>query len=201
MISGFLLFYNVKHYDKSVYFSKMRRRINTLVEPYIIWNLIYFIILWYVPLDEIPLFELYDFHNEKNSVKFFWELFIRPLDGPLWFIRNLVIMLIMSPIFYWVVRKSGFVLSILLLILTQFANSPIIESLLWFSVGVTMSVMRIDFLRICRDMMSWSFLILVFVMIADIALFMDTKEHVIIGYFSIFKIMLVIMILVMKNYI
>jgi hypothetical protein len=145
-----------------------------------------------VPSKEIPLFELYDFHNGTNIFKFLFELFIRPLDGPLWFIRNLVVMTVMSPLFYWIIRKSGVVLSIILLLLTQFANSAIVESLLWFSVGISMSVMRVDFLRLCRDMIPWCLMILVFAMMGDILdLSFISGEHRIIGHFSIFKIMLV----------
>lgn len=192
VISGFLLFYNVEHFDKRVYFSKMRRRVNTLIIPYIVWNIIYFIVLWNVPSKEIPLFDHYDFHNETNIFKFLFELFIRPLDGPLWFIRNLVVMTLMSPLFFCIIRKSGLVLSIILLLLTQFVSSAIVESLLWFSVGITMSVMRVDFLRLCRDMTPWCLVIFVFAMIADILdLYFISGEHRIIGHFSIFKIMIV----------
>ena len=152
-------------------------------------NIIYFIILWNVPSKEIPLFDLYDFHHETNIFRFLFELFIRPLDGPLWFIRNLVLMTVISPVFFWAVHKSGFVLSITLLLLTQFANSPIVESLLWFTVGITMSVIRVDFLRLCRDTIPWCLLILVFAMIFDILdLSFISGEHRIIGHFSFFKL-------------
>lgn len=192
IISGFLLFYNVDHFDRIVYVSKMKRRVKSLVIPYVVWNLLYFLILRFMSPENIPLFDLYDFQHENNPIKYIFELFIRPIDGPLWFIRNLVVMTFISPLFYYAARKFKLALPICFFVLTQLLNSPIVESLLWYSTGVTLSVMRIDFLRLCRDSIQWSFIILAVVMVVDLTGCYFTGEHNIIGHFSIFKIMLVL---------
>ena len=191
VISGFLLFYNVGHFNRSVYQNKMRRRIMSLVIPYITWNFIYFIFFWFTSPEYIPLYEPFDFHHESSPIKFFYELFVRPIDGPLWFIRNLFVMTLISPVFYWSAHKMGFALPLFLLCLTQFTNSSIVESLLWFSMGVSLSVMRIDFLRLCRKVLPLCFFVLLAGLLIDLVVCSHTGEHYIIGHFSIFKIMLV----------
>lgn len=191
VISGFLLFYNVERLDISTYRSKLQRRIHTLIIPYIVWNIIYFVVLWIIDPKNLPLFTIYDVYHEWNPIRLLYEVFVRPLDGPLWFIRNLFAMVIISPLFYWAARKVGLLVPLLLLCTTQFAGNSIIESLLWFSMGVSLSVMRIDFLRLCRDLVRWCGVILAIGCIVDIYVFANTGTHSVIGYFTIFKIMLV----------
>ena len=188
VVSGFLLFYNVDRLNRFTYKSKLRRRFHTLVVPYLVWNVIYLIIYWAITPQRVVLSEVPDIFSNASPIQFFYVTFIKPIDGPLWFIRNLFVMVILSPVFYWTARRTGLLLPALLLVLTQFAGSSIVESLLWFSVGVSLSVMRIDFLRLCRTWLPVTLSVTLITIAVDILLYPHTGSHIV-GHFALFKIM------------
>ena len=93
VMSGYLFFANVEQFNKEIFSQKIRRRIKTLLIPYIIWNL-----LMAVKLKTINL-------------SFFWT----PANMPLWFLRDLMIVSLLSPIIYIGVRRLGYWVFVLLL--------------------------------------------------------------------------------------
>lgn len=109
MISGFLFFQNTDDGIRTIY-KKMNKRIYTLVIPYIIACL--FFPLFFVILDLIPGTE--KFINGGNILSFFKQpisviissLFYKtpggtsPLAFQLWFLRDLIIVVAISPILY-----------------------------------------------------------------------------------------------------
>lgn len=109
LISGFL-FYPSKEttFDKTLYFSKLKRRVKSLLVPYLLWNLIAYI-----------LYAINKGFNFVDLLKSFWVIDIpgrsgsSPMDGPLWYVRNLMLLMILSPIIYWIVKRK-FVAIILL---------------------------------------------------------------------------------------
>lgn len=107
-ISGYLFFFSKKNYT-----DKLRSRFHTLFIPYILWNLL--LLLLYVL--SYTLGYPQDI-NGKNIVDYsfidylrlFWDRgsydngnFV-PLLCPLWYIRNLIIMSIISPLLYYIIR-------------------------------------------------------------------------------------------------
>lgn len=134
MISGFLFFSEYKDFTKEDYFLKIRKRISTLLIPYLLWNLIAYI--------------CYAIRTGFNLIEFaksFWIINIpgrsgsSPIDGPLWYVRDLFIIMIISPIVYYVIKKGKFpALMILLLLwvsgLSVFANGIYI-SFVFFVLG------------------------------------------------------------------
>ena len=122
-ISGYLFFYN-KDFNKDVYTQQLKKRANTLLVPYILWNLI--AVLWHFkyfipgissffrPTDVQISFTriLNTFFDNNNGRGIFIgqvspsaERMISPIDGPLWFVRDLMLMVLGSPIIYWLTKK------------------------------------------------------------------------------------------------
>lgn len=191
VISGFLLFYNIKAYNKEVYFDKLKRRCKSLLIPYVSWCLIYIILYWIVGQKNIVLSEIPNlFDHSLSPLKFLFVVFVKPIDGPLWFIRNLFVMVVLSPILYYVIKRTKFLLPISLLILTQIIHSTIIESFLWFSFGVSFAVHEFDFMFFCHKRLALCLAIVLVSIILDYALYPSIKMHIY-SYFSIFKIMTV----------
>lgn len=189
VISGFLLFYNVNNYSKEVYFRKLKKRFKTLLIPYLSWNLIYLFLYWLIGQDKMVLSEVPNlFTKETTFIDFILTVFVRPIDGPLWFIRNLIAMVVLSPVLYFIIKKTSFILPFSLLVLTQFVHSPIIESFLWFSFGISFAVKKIDYLYFCNK---WLFIILsvtILSVVLDYFFISQTNFHIT-RYFAIFKIM------------
>lgn len=106
IISGYLFFANVKEWNLSVYKEKMFRRVKTLLIPYLIWNLLMAIKLksfsW-------SLFWVYWF---PAGIQIDWlgneQLMTAPANMPLWFLRDLIIVSLLTPIIYIGIRRFGF---------------------------------------------------------------------------------------------
>ena len=126
IISGFLLFYKVD-FNKEVYLKKIKSRVHTLLVPYIIWNFVGFLIL----LTKIhpkfaslfPLLKGYRI-DIVEFLKCFWAIALpsspigvehtTPIDTPLWYVRDLMILVLCSPIIYWIIKRfKGYVIVLL----------------------------------------------------------------------------------------
>ena len=129
-ISGYLFFQGIDNkligfnsYSWNIYKTKISRRIKSLLIPYLAWNFIvltFLIIAQLVSSDSfqpfsksLSEFTIIDFFNS------FWGISADgyPIDGPLWFIRDLFIICLFTPvIFFWVryTRLFGLLLLIVL---------------------------------------------------------------------------------------
>ena len=93
-ISGYLFFYKNKIFTVEAYKDKIKRRIRSLLIPYVIWNILAVAYL-YVTQDIVP-----------DSLA---GIFIAPANFPLWFLRDLIIIVVFSPIIYGIVRYAKLV--------------------------------------------------------------------------------------------
>lgn len=158
VISGFLFFVGLNHYGLDEYKDKMARRAKTLLVPYLMWNLIYLI----RPLVGNIL------KDKGYSMWFFIEsLWIdpgqtdrialmdmaTPADPPLWFIRDLMVCMVLSP-GIWYVARHRYLCSIVFIALfvPWFMNMPIqypfpgisIPSMLFFLSGAILAVRHVN---------------------------------------------------------
>jgi fucose 4-O-acetylase-like acetyltransferase len=106
-ISGFLFFLNVK-FDKKCYKQKLKKRFKSLLIPYLFWNII--TLLYYLILSAIP--QLNTFLNNKVEFTFpymlksLWASYAyMPISYQFWFIRDLMVVTVLTPIIYFVVKK------------------------------------------------------------------------------------------------
>lgn len=119
MISGFLFFRGASNLDRAFYRNKWRSRWRSLVMPYFLWNLIGLSLTLFKASPFGGAFvEIYsDYWPTHQSllswlshvVTGFFQLTIYPYpyDFPLWFIRDLIIFVIVSPIIGYIVQRFG----------------------------------------------------------------------------------------------
>ena len=111
LISGYLFFKNLEQWDKNIWWGKMKRRFHTLFIPYILWNLLGIAYLCVSPyfgtVTETPG-SLVSFFQERGWLRLFWDGNIdgMPANGPLWFIRDLIIINLFSPVIYVFVKYT-----------------------------------------------------------------------------------------------
>ena len=85
LISGFLFYYNAN--KKNDTFEKMKRRIKSLLIPYLLWFLITLIYLLINNKIEV--------HSFKDFID---NIFLNPINGPMWYCLALLILMIPSPV-------------------------------------------------------------------------------------------------------
>ena len=153
-ISGFLFFLSKKKYSQ-----KLQTRIQTLLYPYIIWNAI-LITLYLIAFaighpQDINGRNMEDY-SVLDYIRLFWDRgsfddgnFV-PLLCPLWYIRNLLIMCIISPLLYYIIRyaREVFIVIIALWWMTTYNNAFIPQTILFFSLGAYFSIFDINPLEI-----------------------------------------------------
>lgn len=112
IISGFLFFRNVESFTLAVYKGKLRRRFNTLFIPYMVWCVICFVLMYlrhrYRGFPGLGIFIDDGGVNWLNFVRGFWaipEYADCPYAYAFWFIRNLMVFSILSPVVYLIARK------------------------------------------------------------------------------------------------
>lgn len=149
-ISGFLFFISKKTYSQ-----KMQTRVHTLLIPYLLWNLIIFmlyLLVWGVGFPQDINGRSLTNYTFIDYIRLFWDRgsydngnFV-PLLCPLWYIRNLLIMSIVSPILYYIIRyaREAFLLVVTIWWMTSYHNAFIPQTILFFSLGAYFSIFDIN---------------------------------------------------------
>ena len=161
-ISGFLFFYN-SYFTKEVYFHKIRSRIRSLFIPYLIWNFVAFVILLIqVHPKVIHFFPLLkDYRVDIISfLSSFWVTNLpvemsgnaNPINTPLWFIRDLMVLVLMSQVIWWLVKNLKMGLIVILAFVWFFSlgkhiGFPLLchQSLFFFPLGAYFGIFKLDF--------------------------------------------------------
>ena len=145
MISGFLFFYN---FESSVenWIKKYKSRFKSLFIPYFIWCTSWMIILYSIQL--IPMLKGF-FSNMILSDFSFQEIlkytYKYPIPFQLWYISALIECVIISPLIYYIIKKTGYVSGPILVLLWFF--NIIDYPIALFSIGCFLSINNISFNR------------------------------------------------------
>jgi len=156
LLSGYLFFHGCTDFSWSWYGGKLRRRLSSLLVPYLLWNTILLLILslgvvfvpslrgdYFIPLQEMTpsgLFRTYFCLYRDNPS-------CPPLDGPFWFLRDLMFLCLVTPLFWLLSRLGGWsLLVVLLAILLPFPSMSVI----YFYVGAYMAIRRVRLKPYCQ---------------------------------------------------
>lgn len=126
LMSGYFFFYRMENFTWNVYLNKLKKRVHTLLIPYILWN---FLCILYIIMKKIaaylvkgkPLSNITDFFEDNGWLRMFWDCNVWSLDRvnvlgyfipptgpilvPLWFLRDLMVIVLITPVIYYVLRK------------------------------------------------------------------------------------------------
>ena len=124
MFSGYFFFNKVKEWNRNVYFTKIKTRFKTLVVPYFMFNIaaiIFTVLLNILKADG----SIYPFLNKllDNWYSIFWnynswdannqnilgqnlQASYGPFVLPLWFLRDLIVMVFISPVVYYLIKYT-----------------------------------------------------------------------------------------------
>ena len=149
VMSGYLFFANVEQFNKKIYWQKIRRRNKTLLIPYIVWNLLMAVKL------------------KAFNLSIFWE----PVNMPLWFLRDLIIVSLLTPIIYIGVKKLNYWIFILflpiyLIGIWAIQPRPNPYAICFFTLGAYLSIQKINLVKVCLKMEKVAYLLTVFLALA-----------------------------------
>lgn len=175
LISGFLFFYNFKTWSWNIYKKKIKSRIKTLFVPYLLWNLVPFLLLLLfmfvcVVFKGHPTDNIEQFIAEKNWRIFYdcyeWDTtnvnwlgenlkMTGPYDQPLWFLRDLIVISLLTPVIYYAVKKLkiGIVLLLFLAYISRvWTHVPgfHITGFFYFTTGVYFALNEINIVSFAR---------------------------------------------------
>ena len=167
-ISGYVFFLGVDKFTKNVYLKKLKNRVYTLLIPFIIWNLPDIIIgLGKYALNGVSAFQTYGTEVNftlKNLLSCFWqyngELLVPitaegeriissspfPINTPLWFIRDLMVVVLFTPVIEFIIKRTKFLFIVALAIVSFIPNLhiPFLGAFLFFSIGAYLSIYKKD---------------------------------------------------------
>ena len=148
IISGYLFFANVSEWNLTVYKQKMLRRAKTLLLPYLIWNLLMAIKL------KTFSWSMFWVYISKAGMQTDWlgseNWMTAPANMPLWFLRDLMVVSLLTPIIYIIMRRWGrVVLPLLTLIYLSGVGAFAVPGLsmyavFFFSLGAFLAIRKQD---------------------------------------------------------
>ncbi|WP_200878584.1 acyltransferase family protein [Sphingobacterium sp. ML3W] len=187
-ISGFLFFYKTPVFNTHTYLGKLKKRARSLLIPYVFWNLVVLLLLYlaqtflggslisgksklitdYSMLDWLWAFwdtSMISSHLDKSL----------PINSPFWFIRDLMVVVLFSPLIYIVLKKLKGIAVILLGILwitNQWMYLPgfSFASLFFFAAGAYFSIHNKNFVEVLKPRLSMAILFYPIMALTDLYL-------------------------------
>lgn len=150
IMSGYLFFAHVDKWDVTTYKKKIWRRVKTLLIPYLIWNLLMAVKLKTFSWNIFWVFWC------PAGIQTDWfgqeQLMTAPANMPLWFLRDLMVVSLLTPIIYILVRKLGYWLMAVLTLLylsgvCAFIPGLSAYSVYFFILGAFLSIRKSDLIE------------------------------------------------------
>lgn len=194
LISGFLFFLKVQKWNREIYFRKIKSRFHTLFIPYILWNAIAILLIVGLKVGAFivkgkPLSNILAFFQENGWWQMFWDSNVwakdrlnwlgwatpmtGPINLPLWFLRDLIVVALVTPIIYWLLKRFRFYVLYLLALAYISGIWPSIPgftvtSVFFFSVGAYWSIYAKNLVFECKRVEVLSYVVAAVLLIITI---------------------------------
>ena len=162
---------------KESYFNKLRKRVKTLVIPYIFWNLL--VVLFYLIVPRI--LGGFNPENQINNIsdvfKAFWCYPYTPINYPLWYMRDLIVLVLLSPLIYLLIKYLKFI-PILIFGIVYFASIKLdvvrfdllSQTLFFFPLGAYFAIEKRNILKCCRSLSFYPIVLYFILIVFDVIL-------------------------------
>ena len=156
IISGYLFFLNVRGMKDIK--MKMKKRIRSLLLPYLLWNVLF--VLWYVGLSLFPLLSeqfvngsIIDNLNSATLLGKLYMVFIKPAAFHLWFLRDLMVLVLFSPLIWLLLKRWRWVVLSLLFLGSLFVAQ--IGLVAMFVIGGYIAIYNINIGELTERCRQW----------------------------------------------
>lgn len=211
-ISGYLFFLKFRG-TINEFALKYKKRAKSLLLPYLLWSI--WGLIFYFGLQLFPQSKTF-FTKELivnySFTKILDTIFLNPIPYQLWFVRDLIVLVIFCPFIYWITKYFRIIPILLLFViwLGLFKFSFVIfsnEAILFFCLGVYFAINKSEYLT--KQLNQKSYLIFTFLWVAiiifktvlmsensdqTVLLLLLHKISIIIGLLAIWSIYDIIMI-------
>lgn len=186
-ISGFLFFYSTSNhggFDVATYRRKLIGRTKTLVCPFVFWNLA---IVAFYAMAQVFLPSLMS-GNTKHVADFSFLDWLScfydfqgtrcPVNVPLWFVRDLIILVVASPMLYFLVRRFRVFPVAIAFVLWFFLgkNTNIFVGVFFFSAGAWFGIKGVDFVLLFKKYRRYATLVFLLAMAFGVSLLFSDVE-------------------------
>jgi len=200
-ISGFL-FFKEGYLDLNLYKKKLKTRIYTVLIPYLLWNIIYFVIIGVIQLIKPDTLVILHKHiadfRWQDFLWIFWDISQITgladdqracLVGAFWFLQCLLVLFLLSPIIYYLIKyiRHYTLLIICILYFTDFIpEMPGIQcnAIVYYTFGAYLSIIGIDFISILKRIPLQAHIILM--IIAVIVSYWWNENYIIYNFTDLF---------------
>lgn len=180
LISGFLFFGKLEEWSTEVWKGKVKARVKTLLVPYFLWNVIAFVAGYLYGLlrasaNGWELTSIADALAQSGGLNMFWASMMGcPVNYPLWFLRDLIIFVAITPAIFWLVKTLRLPGIAVLFVACWLPCSRDLEGFFYFALGAWMRVESKDPVELFSRFKWWSYALATILLIA-IAL--TYREH------------------------
>ncbi len=173
LISGILFFRNFKSFEPSLFKYNIKKRFKTIVIPFIIWSVFGFSLFAFLQLFSVTRDFFYQNIIARGSIRdIFIDIFIYPLNYQLWFLQELFILALASPLIYLFIKYFKLYSVLITLIIwifdyrIPFLNTFWSDGILFFILGGYIAIRNIDIGKRINGIAAGSLLILWLLLIA-----------------------------------
>ncbi len=174
-MSGYLFFYNTD-FNKEVYKRKLKSRCKTLLMPYLFWNAAP--VLLFLTIAKLPFLSPFFNRTFDFNLAFLVDAFIGnsegfPLAYQFWFIRDLMVVVVFTPLIYWFLQRTKsiglamiglcWLLDFSLLIFTSSTSAWF-----FFMAGAYLSINKKNVLTVFSLFGNWVYALYALVAVADL---------------------------------
>lgn len=171
VMSGYLFF--LSGLTKDLYRKKLKRRVRTLLVPYVLWNALF--------IAYMGLRNYMGLHSSSSTVQpanwsflsilgSFWDKRLgvfadpnvpfklissmsSPQCTPMWYVRNLMLAVILSPLLYYLIKKAGWLVVAFFGVVWCFVfpkENYVLMTAFFFSWGACLAIKKIDLVLFMR---------------------------------------------------
>lgn len=178
LFSGFLFFHEGAVFSWDLYIRKLQRRLTTLLIPYLFWNGLVLFRFYFTQhilgITDGNVLVVSEF-TVSDWFRAFWDLYGgNPICFQFWFIRDLMVMALLSPLIFLLIRYNyvrWIFLSTVFLLWVLNVPCPTglsAGSVFFFSLGALFSINGYDLIALVRRLLKPVLMILPVILLLDV---------------------------------
>ncbi|AQX12413.1 hypothetical protein BAX94_02315 [Elizabethkingia meningoseptica] len=153
LFSGYFFFYKITEWSTHIYTSQLKKRVKSLLKPYLCWNIIYVLVIYLKNVLFYSLGRGFDESYEELCTLSLYDIFVRlPINYPLWYLRDLIAMTILTPLFYYYFKYTkaiGLLASLIIYLSTFESGIPGLSTtaIFYFGLGAFLGQFKYNMLK------------------------------------------------------